>query len=169
MQIDTSRLRLVAATRDIAVAEIGDRQRLGALLHARIPADWPPPFNDADSARWFLEQIEAAPENAGWLVWYFIERTHDGDIVIGNGGFKGRPKDGAVEVGYSVVPAFHGRGFAFEAVSALIEWAFADGRVDRVVAETLPELAASQGLLTKLGFVRTDDGASSVLRYERLR
>ena len=64
--------------------------------------------------------------------------------AIGNGGFKGRPDaDGSVEVGYSVMENYQRNGFAPEAVEALVDWAFGYREVQRVIAQTLPELRPS--------------------------
>jgi ribosomal-protein-alanine N-acetyltransferase len=167
MTVSTRRLELIPATYDLCTAEIRDTAALGALLGADVPADWPPPLNDERSQRFFLETLRDRPSSVGWCVWYLVARGNGSRTVIGNGGFKGEPRDGTVEIGYSVIPAFHRRGYASEAVAALVEWAFADTRVDRVIAETLPELAGSIGVLRKTGF-RPCDGASEpgLLRFE---
>jgi len=83
---------------------------------------------------------------------------------------KGEPRDGTVEIGYSILPAFQRSGYASEAVAALVEWAFADARVERVIAETFPELAGSIGVLRKTGF-HSCEGASEpgLLRFKRIR
>jgi RimJ/RimL family protein N-acetyltransferase len=166
VEIVTSRLRIVAGDADIARAEVDGSQRFGELLRAKVPADWPPPLNDSDSMNWFLRMILERPDAQGWYALYFILR--DGDVTIGNGGFKGPPDDaGVVEVGYSVLPAYQRRGFANEGVGALIEWALAHDEVTRVIAHTLPDLTPSIGVLTKLGFTFTGPGSEEgTIRYD---
>jgi ribosomal-protein-alanine N-acetyltransferase len=170
LALTTRRMQLIAATHDMAVAALGDRARLAHLLSATLPRDWPPPLNDEASALWFADQLARHPDAVGWMMWYFVLDQGDGRTAIGNGGFKGEPRDGAVEIGYSIVPAFQSRGFATEAARALAEWAFGHDSVDRVIAQTLPESTASQALLSKLGFRRTG-GADEpgVLRFEKLK
>ena len=102
-------------------------------------------------------------------MWHFVRNDDAGRILVGNGGFKVRPVDGRVEIGYSIVPDFQGHGYATEAVTALVDWAFAHPIVNRVVAETLPELEPSKGLLHKLGFIATKSAEPGILRYERWR
>ena len=51
----------------------------------------------------------------------------------------------------------HRHGYASEAVSALVEWAFSHPDIDRVVAHTLPVLTPSIRVLEKNGFVRVDE------------
>jgi len=96
----------------------------------------------------------------------------DGGVIIGNAGFKGPPDQGGmVEIAYGIVPAFEGRGFATEAATALVAFAFASERVRLVRAHTLPAYNASTRVLAKCGFhfvgdvVDPDDGP--VWRWER--
>src|SRR5437899_87551 len=59
---------------------------------------------------------------------------------------------GGVEIAYSIVPAFQGRGYATEAAQALVAYAFGSGRVRLVRAQTAPRANASTRVLTKCGF-----------------
>jgi RimJ/RimL family protein N-acetyltransferase len=170
LELRSRRLRLVEATLALVRAEMNDRAAFSRLLRARLPAVWPPPENDDASALWIIDYLAHHPDDAGWSMWYFVREGPDGPTAIGNGGFKGAPVDGTVEVGYSVVEEFQRQGYASEAVETLVQWAFGHAEVQRVIAETLPELVASQGVLRKLGFARI--GGSSgpgIWRYERLR
>lgn len=158
LHLRTERLQLVAATPELARAELADAQRLGRLLHAHVPPTWPAPLNDESSQRWTVEALAAHPDAVGWYAWYFLHREHGELRAIGVGGFRGRPDAaGAVEVGYSIVPECHRFGFAPEAVRALVDWAFRHPEVTRVLAHTLPELVPSIRVLEKCGFA--PDGA----------
>ena len=163
-EIFTTRLRLVPATPDIARAELEGSAAFAALLAADVPAGWPPPLNDHDSMTFFLGLAESSP---GWGAWYFVL----GKDLIGNGGFKGPPDaDGVVEIGYSIIPEHHRRGFASEAMEALIRWAFSHGEVSRVVAHTFPNLAGSIGVLARLGFRPAGEGEEAgTIRFELVR
>src|SRR5262245_21795727 len=170
--LTTQRLRLVAATPTIARAELHDRARFAELLEAQVASPWPPPLNDEESIAWTLQLLEEDPDAVGWGPWYFVACV-DGapPLVIGNGGFKGRATaDGTVEVGYSVVEAHQRRGYAPEAVEALVSWAFSHSDVRRVVAQTFPELRASIRVLEKSGFTFIGPGfEDGALLFERLR
>lgn len=131
---------------------LDERAALSQLLDAELPADWPPPLNDEASAKFFADYFGANPDAVGWMLWYFIFDDGEKRVAIGNGGFKGKPAGGIAEIGYSIVPAYQRRGFAFEAVGALVDWALEHPDVDLIVAETFPDLDASQALLRKLGF-----------------
>ena len=97
--------------------------------------------------------------------------SQHGHVVVGAGGYKGKPDAaGSVEVGYSVLPEYRRQGLATEAVAGLVANAFNDARVSRIIAETLPGLDASIGVLRKNHF--RDIGAGSepgVIRYELTR
>jgi len=83
---------------------------------------------------------------------YRISRASDG-AAIGGLGFKGKPEDGRVEIGYGLAPSARGNGYAAEAVTALLVVATGHG-VDRVVAATDPANTASQRTLERAGFTR---------------
>jgi ribosomal-protein-alanine N-acetyltransferase len=168
--VETQRLRLIAATLETLVAEGQDREHLSALLGAAVPAEWPPPLNDDDSLQFWISRLTEQPDAGGWVAWYFVRDEEDAPrVVIGNGGFKGKPSaDGVVEVGYSLFPQFQHRGYATEAVGALVDWAFAHDDVQSVIAETLPELDASIAVLHRLGFTQTPESSEpGVIRFAR--
>lgn len=58
----------------------------------------------------------------------------------------------AMEIGYSIAHAFQRKGYAFEALSALLTLVQKELRLTMVTAGVLPENTASQNLLMKLGF-----------------
>ncbi|NLE56743.1 MAG: GNAT family N-acetyltransferase [Planctomycetes bacterium] len=157
--IVTNRMRLVPATVALAQAELTSRAEFARLLSATVPDEWPPEIL-ADALPTFLEFIEAAPDQIGWFVWYAIVRGpgETSGILAASGGFKGPPCDGTVEIGYSVLPRFQGQGFATETVRALVDWAFAQPGVSRIIAETTEGNVASMRLLHKLGFTGSEPG-----------
>ena len=153
LQIETARLRLLPCTVAAAQAATADRAALEALVGARVPEDWP-----AEDLRDFLPVyariVDERAARRGWGIWLVLataERSLAGDI-----GFKGPPDEQhTVELGYSILPAFQGRGYATEAARALIAWAFAQPRVRRIVANCLADNAASIRVLEKAGMRRT--------------
>jgi ribosomal-protein-alanine N-acetyltransferase len=130
--------------------EVLDLARFAALLDVREPSRWPPPLNDESSQRWYIDLLRRDPEATGWGLWYLVALEPERQL-IGSAGFKGRPASGSCEIGYSLLPAFHRRGYATEAAQQLINWAFQDPVVVRVTAETLPTLAASIRVMVKCG------------------
>src|SRR4051812_43083630 len=78
---------------------------------------------------------------------------HDDGLVIGEIGFVGPPRHGAVTIGYAIVPAARRQGYATEAVVALTAWAIAQPEVDELRAQTLPDNEPSIRALLRAGFV----------------
>jgi ribosomal-protein-alanine N-acetyltransferase len=171
LTVDTERLTLVAATLDLARAELQDPSRLAHRLGVDPPTSWPPPLNDANSMRWTIEFLETHSDGVGWGPWYFVSRGARPRTLVGIGGFTGLPRpDGTVEVGYSVLEPHQRSGLATEAVRALVDWAFGHPGVARVVGQTLPELASSIRVLEKCGFRFVGPGhEAGAILYERLR
>lgn len=64
-----------------------------------------------------------------------------------------QPLDQAM-VGYSLMPAFRGRGFMTRAVRMLVEWAFEATPLHRVIAGTDTANTASHRVLERAGFTR---------------
>lgn len=152
--IETARLKLIPATVDLARAEIGDRGEFARLLGASVPNNWPPETL-ADALPLFLGWLEAASDRIGWFGWYALAAGNGAaaPVLVASGGFKGPPQDGVVEIGYSVLPQFQGRGFATEVVGGLVRWALGQPGVARVAAETEWANPASVCVLSKAGFV----------------
>lgn len=166
MVLNTPRLRLVGATPAMLRAEGDDHTRFGELLNARIPASWPPELYDDGARLWTLNAVESTPEHAGWWMYYVVLDGPEPELA-GVAGYKGPPDDdGTVEVGYGVLTEHRRRGYATEATAALVERAFGHPHVTRVIAETMPELVPSIGVLEKLGFTLEGEGSEpGVIRY----
>jgi RimJ/RimL family protein N-acetyltransferase len=159
LQLRTERLLLVAATLELVEAELHGLRHLGERLGAHVPPHWPPPLNDEQSLRWVQDYLRANPTDVGWASWYFLHRERGRLEAVGNGGFRGRPDaQGTVEIGYSILPDQHRLGFAPEAVRALVDWAFAHPAVERIRAQTYPDLRPSIRVLEKCGFAPAGPG-----------
>jgi len=107
----------------------------------------------------------AEPGDEAWGHRQVVERGSG--LVVGGIGFFGPPRDAEVEIGYGIVPSRQGRGYATEALRAMIAMAWADARVSTVVAGTDPGNVASQRVLEKAGFRRI--AATGEFRYELTR
>lgn len=150
-RLTTARLHLIPCTADLARAVRDDPRSVSALLGSQVAPGWP-----EAPIREFLPMyatlLEADPELLGWGVW--IIRSARDNVVVGDIGFKGKPdREGAVEIGYSVVPAYRRRGYASEAARALVAWAFTHSAVKVVLADCEPGNLASIGVLRSLGMM----------------
>ena len=123
------------------------------------------------SADW-LALFEQAIAPDPW-VHGFVVRHRETGVVVGQGGFKGPPSDGVVEIAYGTASEHRGKGYATETAAALVEYAFACVDVRLVTAHTLPDNGASKRVLMKCGFeyvgdvVDPEDGL--VWRFEKHR
>lgn len=166
--IRTARLDLVPATEGSLVAALAGADALAAALAADVPEGWPPDLFDDAALQWTRDKLAERPDaSAWWLYFVLLRRATDRSVVVGVAGYKGPPDaEGRVEVGYSVVAAFRRRGIATEAVRGLVARAFEDPAVCGVLAETLPDLAASIGVLERCGFALTSGGSEpGVIRF----
>jgi RimJ/RimL family protein N-acetyltransferase len=168
----TERLEVIPATAPTVRAALGGAQALAATLGAVVPESWPPDYLDAPSLEFTLDRLAEGPEQAGWWLYFVaLAAGENGRTLIGSAGYKGPPSpDGTVEVGYGIVADHRRRGYASEVTRALVSRAFAEPVVRRVVAETLPELTASIGVLRKCGFTLLGKGSEpGVIRFEFAR
>lgn len=83
-----------------------------------------------------------------WIGYY---AQHDGELV-GSGAFKGRPKDGKVEIAYGTFPQHQHKGIGAEISRQLVQLSLATDPSVRITARTLPEENYSVRILRKTGF-----------------
>jgi [ribosomal protein S5]-alanine N-acetyltransferase len=167
--ISTERLELVWLSPQLVESILdGPRGDLGFA----IPDDWP----DEHDRRFLalrLRQMGDEPARGPWLVrGIVLPETRE---LIGHVGFHGPPgvnslrADDAVEVGYTIFPEHRRRGYATEAVVALLEWARAQG-IHRFIASVGPGNEPSLRIVRGLGFVEVgrhwDDEDGEELEFE---
>lgn len=151
-EIRTERLKLMVCgpviAKAAASADLADR----AGLPVTLPDAWP----EQDLKEFLpvlVEQMEQEPATAVWAVWLMVGPATN--RVMGDLGFKGPPDaDGQVEIGYGILPEHRRQGYAFEAVQALVDWAFRERSVSAVLAECLDDNIGSIRILEKLGMER---------------
>jgi len=165
LPLRTPRLVLFPATPEVLEAELASPEALAAVLGADVPASWPPELYDTDAVRWVLQWLADHESDADWCLYYVATLSDDETArpaLVGIAGYKGAPDaSGVVEIGYGVVAEQRRRGYASEAVRALLVRAFGDPRVTGVSAQTLPVLDASIGVLRGTGFVYEGPGSDS--------
>jgi RimJ/RimL family protein N-acetyltransferase len=166
--IYTPRLELRAGNREIYSIPFDDREALARALLVSVPDNWPVEHYDADPLVSSVKKLDEDASSEPWLLRYFIDR--ETGTLVGFGGGGGLPAGGCWTIGYSVLPQFRRRGYASEALAALVAAAFSHAEVERIIGETYPELAASIGVMQKDGFVFVGPGdGERVIRYERRR
>jgi RimJ/RimL family protein N-acetyltransferase len=163
--IKSRRLNLIAATPELIRKDIDGREFLSEALGVEIAQSWPPDLYGPQAMQFALTQLGEVSEQ-GWSFWYLLTSGEASDLV-GICGFKGRPDEaGSVEIGYSILNPYQCLGYATEAVTRLVGWAFSHHNVNEVCAETFPHLIQSIRVLEKNGFVYTGAGSETgVVRY----
>jgi len=163
-ELHTNRLRLVAATVELFDAELEHPGLLAPLLGVAEVEEWPPTGSDEDrdAVELFRSQLVADRAAEGWNSYYVCW----GDALVGNGGYLGPPTEGVAEIGYAVCPTWRARGIATEVVAALIDRASAFG-LDRLIAHTRPDNAASIAVLMRNGFEEAASDERDHLRFVR--
>jgi RimJ/RimL family protein N-acetyltransferase len=145
--LTTERLLLDPISRELA-------QRIIAGAPLASDAPWHPeyPFADELAPLGMLARAVEAPHPVFGL---FQIRTRDDGLAVGGIGFFGPPdSDARVELGYGLIASARGRGYATEAVRALVAVARRHG-ARSLAADTELDNAASQHVLRKAGFSET--------------
>ena len=118
---------------------------------SRMLAIVPSPYTEAHASA-FIGDILASNATGGGPG-LAIARNKEPGALIGTISFA---RDGqAAEIGWWLGPPYWGKGFATEAVSAMIAIAFRDPGLAALTAGAFAENAASLRVQEKLGFVRT--------------
>lgn len=115
-------------------------------------------FTSLDEAErmldWRMPALERQP--LGALRWA-ICLNNDLDTLIGSCGFHGsNPAFHSIEIGYELNPLYWGRGYATEALQAMLDHCFSHDlpfRINRVAATTNLDSQKSMSLLGRLGFM----------------
>ncbi len=144
--LETERLRL----RELAAA---DAPFILALLN---DPDWIRFIGDrgvrtAEQARGYIESGPMAMyARLGFGLWHVGLR--EGGEPLGICGLIKRDSLEDVDLGFAFLPQHRGRGYAFEAAVASRDYGVRELGLERIVAITSPENAASARLLERLGF-----------------
>ena len=114
--------------------------------------DWdvPYPLEQAEAAMAALGGIDDPPIDEWWVL---TVANHDDTEIYGDLVLKLGDDGRTAEVGYSFDRAHWRKGFATEALSALVDWLFFTQGVSRVSAMLHPENARSARVLESCGFL----------------
>lgn len=104
----------------------------------------------ADAERAIAERYVPAYARDGFGMWAVVDRA-SGE-ALGMAGLVKRPGLDHVDIGYALLPAARGRGYALEAVRAVHAWGAAQG-IAPIVAIVSPDNIASIAILDRIGLV----------------
>ena len=158
MIISSERLDLLPMTPAFLRASLlRDQDEAARLLGVAVPEDWPDGVENLLEMR--LADLEATPSLQPWLLRAIVLR--ETGAMVGYGGFHTAPAAAylasfspqAVEMGWTILPAFRRRGYARETALALMHWARHHHHISEFILTISPENLASQALAAELGFV----------------
>jgi RimJ/RimL family protein N-acetyltransferase len=164
LPIRTPRLSLVALTAERLALMSGD-------TGGERPFDWPawwPDETDRRHVSIWRDRAAASARNVMWGPRALIDADRQ---MVGHAGFHLPPRplaqaldddptfvglpepgiNGAVEIGYTIFPSQRGRGYATEAVVALVDWAAQSNEVEAVLATIVRGNDASVRVLERVG------------------
>jgi [ribosomal protein S5]-alanine N-acetyltransferase len=168
----TPRLELIAITLEMMRAGYAKSPDFAQLVNAELPADWPPGDWDDHAFEYVVDKMTCYPNCHGWGRYIALKPERGGRrILIGTcGATLPIELNDEPEIGYGILPAYQRRGYASEAVAALIAWIFSHPHVRSVNAQTFPHLHGSLGVMARNGlqFVGPGPEEGTVL-YRKLR
>lgn len=164
----TERLHVEAFDETLARHALEDRPAFSKALNASVHDDWP--LEDMRGLLGFLVcELAKTPGSHQYGGAIILE---DPGIVIGDVGFHQLGDDivlreGAAEIGYSIVPEYRERGIATEAVNGMCDWGFQRLGLKRIYARCDKGNLASQRVLKKAGFSEVPSDLTHLLMFER--
>ena len=87
--------------------------------------------------------------NKPWIGYF---ATFDGNEIVGCGGYKGKPRDGKIEIAYGTFKNYEGKGIGTEICRQLVLLSLKADPSLRITARTLMENNASTTILKRNGF-----------------
>jgi ribosomal-protein-alanine N-acetyltransferase len=149
--LETPRLKLLPFTLELKKVTLFERDRLPEMLGVAVPDAWP----GADMLEALPHFIEAMEQDPLGRVWDGIVLHKADRVAIGGIGFHGPPDEaGMVEIGYNIIPAYEGQGYATEMARRVIDWAFQTPGIERITVQCLDDNIDSIRVLEKVGMHR---------------
>jgi ribosomal-protein-alanine N-acetyltransferase len=157
LEIETTRLKLIPFTKEICEAAL--RSSTAVLTEIGIAAGhgWPD-ADTLDTLPRILKNLNKVQSPSGFESWMVLLKHNN--MLIGDIGFKGLPNsDGELDLGYGIIANEQKKGFAKEAASGLVEWAFRQAGVKVITASCFIENLGSQSILRYLNFEKEAEDA----------
>ena len=149
--LETPRLKLLPFTLELKKVTLFERDGLPEMLGVAVPDAWP----GADMLEALPHFIEAMEQDPLGRVWDGIILHKADRVAIGGIGFHGPPDEaGMVEIGYNIIPAYEGQGYATEMARRVIDLAFQTPGIERITAQCLDDNIGSIRVLEKVGMHR---------------
>jgi RimJ/RimL family protein N-acetyltransferase len=146
MHLETERLYLRPPQLEDApaVRELVSDERI-----ARMTLNIPHPYPEDGAITWIQRILSSDNSNAYPRM---IERKDD-DTLVGHIGMGITPRHNRAEVGYWVGVPYWGRGYATEALSAMIDFGFSQLSLHRITGQYYVSNPASGRVMEKVGMI----------------
>lgn len=152
-KLATRRLTLIPYTIPLCEAILKDDFSALYKLGLKKGRSWPD-ADVIDTLPRIINNLSKVPAPTGFESWMIIKS--DTLEIIGDAGFKGLDlHTGIIDLGYGIIKEERKKGYAYEAVDALITWAFSAEFITEITASCLVKNTASINLLRKANFVET--------------
>ncbi|WP_018754950.1 GNAT family N-acetyltransferase [Paenibacillus terrigena] len=120
-------------------------------------------FTDENQAKEMINLLDDLSRDSKAIRFSIIKK--ESNEIIGSCGYNSFDfENEKAEIGYDIAKSFWGRGYASEAICALLDHAFSSLKLNRIEAKVDPENVNSIKLLQKLNF--TFEG--TLRQYERV-
>ena len=146
--IEDKEIKLINCNPEIIEIILKGQKTLSQDLNIEVDSQWS--LHGKDIFAKTKEQISKPDQDTRWWSYLLIYKKEN--KLIGNGGYKGNPEKGGVEIGYEISPQYRNRGLTTRMVKLLIDEAFRYDTVTHIKANTLAEKNASASVLQKLNF-----------------
>ena len=147
--IETERLKIVTFKVEMMEALLKGNIELEKIIPYKVASEYP-----LDVYKQFftykIERFRKFPNENEWegIIIHKIDNK-----IMGDMGFKGGPnEEGIIDLGYSIVPSYQGKGYATEMGKAMADWGLSQLNAKQVIATCNPDNFASIRVLEKIGF-----------------
>lgn len=151
-EIATERLLVITFEAEMMTALLEGTEKLEKLIPYKVPVKYP-----MDVYKQFfpykIKRFSQYPEENKWEG-LIIDKENQ--TVIGDIGYKEGPNEkGEINLGYSILSRYQGKGYATEAALAMVKWGLSQPDVQKITATCSPENLASIRVLEKAGLRQT--------------
>lgn len=152
-QLSTERLILIPFTIQICENLLNNDFSDLSTLGLKKGKSWPD--NDVlETLPKIINNLLPIGSPTGFESWMIIKK--DTLEIIGDAGFKGfNIEKQSIDIGYGIIKEERRKGYAEEAVTELMKWAFSTEIVEEITARCALENLSSINLLRKLHFIET--------------
>ena len=153
----TERLILIPYTIDLCRNILNSDYKDLEVLNLKKGKSWPD-ADVLDTLPRIINNLNKVEFPTGYESWMIIKK--DTMEIIGDLGFKGfNNEEENIDLGYGIIKEERRKGYAVEAVSKIIEWAFTNKIIKEITANCLTENMSSINLLNKINFkqVKTEN------------